>query len=145
MKLRLDWNVLYKMFTYLLAKSFFLSKFEFVLQDISNPNPYLPLLLCDYNARNTNLWCHDITTTIGAPLETTTTIYGIQQLIDGPTHILLALTSFSQISQNLLSTWEYILLFITIVNTKLPLVRPDLELTTFHLINVMSGILQKLA
>ena len=133
------------MFTYLLAKSFFLSKFEFVLQDISNPNPYLPLLLCDYNARNTNLWCHDITTTIGAPLETTTTIYGIQQLIDGPTHILLALTSFSQISQNLLSTWEYILLFITIVNTKLPLVRPDLELTTFHLINVMSGILQKLA
>ena len=32
----------------------FLSNFEFLLQDISNRNPYLTLLLGDYNARNTN-------------------------------------------------------------------------------------------
>ena len=31
----------------------FLSNFEFLLQDISNRNPYLTLLLGDYNARNT--------------------------------------------------------------------------------------------
>ena len=31
----------------------FLSNFEFVLQDISNRNPYLTLLLGDYNSRNT--------------------------------------------------------------------------------------------
>ena len=65
----------------------FLSNFEFLLQDISNRNPYLTLLLGDYNARNTNWWHHDITTTEGVQLETTTTIYGLQQLIDEPTHI----------------------------------------------------------
>ena len=66
----------------------FLSNFEFSLQDISNRNPYLTLLLGDYNARNTKWWHHDITTTEGIQLETTTTIYGLQQLIDEPTHIL---------------------------------------------------------
>ena len=30
------------------------------------------------------------------------------------------------------------------VNTKLPLLRPGLELNTLHLINFMSGIMQKL-
>ena len=33
-----------------------LSSFEFLLQDISNRNPYLKLLLGDYNPRNTNWW-----------------------------------------------------------------------------------------
>ena len=65
----------------------FLSNFEFLLQDVSNRKPYLTLLLGDYNARNTNWWHHDITTTEGIQLETTTTIYGLQQLIDEPTHI----------------------------------------------------------
>ena len=64
-----------------------LSNFEFLSQDISNHNPYLTLLLGDYNARNTKWWHHDITTTEGTKLETTTTIYGFQQLIDEPTHI----------------------------------------------------------
>ena len=65
----------------------FLSNFEFLLQDIFNGNLYLTLLLGDYNARNTKWWHHDITTTEGIQLETTTTIYGLQQLIDEPTHI----------------------------------------------------------
>ena len=52
----------------------FLSNFEFLLQDISNRNPYLTLLLGDYNARNTKWWHHDITTTEGTQFETTTTI-----------------------------------------------------------------------
>ena len=51
-----------------------LSNSEFLLQDISNRNPYLTLLLCDYNARNTKWSHHDITTTGGIQLETTTTI-----------------------------------------------------------------------
>ena len=53
---------------------YFLSNLEFLLQDISNHNLYLTLLLGDYNARNTK-WCHhDITATEGTQLETTTTI-----------------------------------------------------------------------
>ena len=65
----------------------FLSNFEFLLQDISNRNPYLTQLLGDYNARNTKWWHDDITITEGTQLETTTIIYGFQQLIDEPTHI----------------------------------------------------------
>ena len=63
----------------------FLLNFEFLLLDISNRNPYLTLLFGDYNARNTN-WRHHITTTEGIQLETTTTTYGLQQLIEEPTH-----------------------------------------------------------
>ena len=60
----------------------FLPNFEFLLQDIYNHNPYLTLLLDDYNARNTKCWHHDIAATEGVQLETTITIYGLQQLID---------------------------------------------------------------
>ena len=56
----------------------FLSNFEFLLQDISNRNPYLTLLFGDYNARNTKWWHYDITTTEGTQLEPTTTIYWLQ-------------------------------------------------------------------
>ena len=65
----------------------FLSNFKFLLQDIYNRNPYLTLLPGDYDARNTKWWHHDITTTEGIQLETTTTIYGLQKLINEPTHI----------------------------------------------------------
>ena len=41
----------------------------------------MALLLGDYNARNTKWWHHGITATEGSQLETTTTIYGLQQLI----------------------------------------------------------------
>ena len=126
----------------------FLSNFEFLLQDISNRNPYLTLLLGDYNARNTNWWHHDITTTEGVQLETTTTIYGLQQLIDEPTHIRKNSSSCNDlifVSQpTLLSIEEHILLFMKIVNTKLPLLRPGLELNILHLTNAMYQIMQKL-
>ena len=126
----------------------FLSNFEFLLQDISNCNPYLTLLLGDYNARNTNWWHHDIITTVGIQLETTTIIYGLQQLIDEPTHIRKnrssCMTWFSQIGQTVLSIDEHILLFMKIVSTKLPLLRPGLELNILHLTHPMSGIMQML-
>ena len=126
----------------------FLSNFEFLLQDISNCNPYLTLLLGEYNARNTKWWHHDISATKGTQLETTTTIYKLEQLIDEPTHIRktapLALTWFSQIRQTLLPIEEHILLFMKIVSTKLPLLRPNLKLNTLHLRNTMSEIMQKL-
>ena len=63
-----------------------LSNFEFLLQNISNRNLYLTLLLGDYNARNTKCWHHVITTTEWAQLETTTSINGFQQLVGEPTH-----------------------------------------------------------
>ena len=38
----------------LMSLSLFYQTFEFLLQDISNRDPYLTLLLGDYNARNKN-------------------------------------------------------------------------------------------
>ena len=49
--------------------------------------PLALIIFGDYNARNTKWWHHDITTIVGIQLEATTTIYGLQQLIDEPTHI----------------------------------------------------------
>ena len=54
------------------------------------------------------------------------------------------LTWFSKISQMLLLIVEHILLFMIIINTKLPLPRPHLESNTLHLINPMSGIMKML-
>ena len=92
-------------------------------------------------------WHHDITTTEGNQLETTTTICGLQQLIDELTHICKNSSSCIDLiftnSQALLSIEEHILLFMKIVNTKLPLLKPGLELNVLHLINAMSGIMQK--
>ena len=97
----------------------------------------------DYNTRNTKWWHYDNTTTEGTQLETTATIYGMNLLIFAKIAPLV-LTWFSQINQTLLSIEKHILLFMTIVNTKLPSLRPGLELNTLHPINAKSGIMQKL-
>lgn len=65
----------------------FLLNFEVLPQDIFNCNTYLTLLLGDYTARNTKCWHPDITTTEETQLKTATTIYKLQQLIDGPNQI----------------------------------------------------------
>ena len=59
----------------------FLSKFVFLLKDISNCNPHVTLLLGDYNLRYTKWQCHDVTITKRTQLETITTIYGLQQTL----------------------------------------------------------------
>ena len=56
----------------------------------------------------------------------------------------LSLTWFYQIWKTLLSTEEHILLFMKIVNTELPLLRPGLVLNILHIIKFMSEIMQKL-
>ena len=104
-------------------------------------------LLLGYNTRNTKWWYHDITTTNETQRETTTTIYGLQQLIDEPNHIHKNRSSCIDlifIHQSNLIVNSGTLLFMTIVNTKLILLRPGLEMNTLHLINLMSVILPKL-
>ena len=71
--------------------SLFYQTLSFCFRIFSNRNPYLPLILVDYNARNTKWWHHDITTTEGIQFET---IYGLLQLKDEPTHIRKNSSSF---------------------------------------------------
>ena len=58
--------------------------FEFAVQN----NPFLVVLLDDFNAKSSN-WCkNDITTTEGKAIENISSQFGLHQMINEPTHIL---------------------------------------------------------
>ena len=51
-------------------------------------NPFLVVLLGDFNAKSSN-WCkNDITTTEGKAIENISSHSGLHQVINEPTHIL---------------------------------------------------------
>ena len=72
----------------------FLSNFEFLLGYIANRNPFLRIIIGDFNARS-NSWCSsDKTTYEGKKLESLTSQCGFKQVISDPTHILESSSSY---------------------------------------------------
>ena len=66
----------------------FVSNFEFLLDHIANRNPFVSIIISDFNARSNN-WCSsDKTTYEGKKLESFTSQCGFKQVISDPTHIL---------------------------------------------------------
>ena len=66
----------------------FLSNFEFLLDYIANRNPFVSMIIGDFNARSNN-WCSsDKTTYEGKNLESLTSQCGFKQVISDPIHIL---------------------------------------------------------
>ena len=66
----------------------FSSNFEFLLDYIANCNPFVSIIIGDFNARSNN-WCSsDKTTYEGKKLESLTSQCGFKQVISDPTHIL---------------------------------------------------------
>ena len=66
----------------------FLSNFELLQDFITNRNPFVSIIIGDFNARSNN-WCSsDKTTYEGKKLEFLTSQCGFKQLISDPTHIL---------------------------------------------------------
>ena len=66
----------------------FLSNFEFLLDYIANRNPFVSIIIGDFNARSNN-WCSsDKTTYEGKKIESLTSQCGFKQVISDPTHIL---------------------------------------------------------
>ena len=66
----------------------YLSNFEFLLDYMTNRNPFVSIIIGDFNARSNN-WCSsDKTTYEGKKLETLTSQCGFKQAISDPTHIL---------------------------------------------------------
>ena len=56
-------------------------------------NPFLVVLLGDFNAKSSN-WCkNDITTTEGKAIENISSQFGLHQMINEPTHILKSSSS----------------------------------------------------
>ena len=66
----------------------FLSNFEFLLDYIASRNPFISIIIIDFNARSNN-WCSsDNTTYEGKKDESLTSQCGFKQVISDPTHIL---------------------------------------------------------
>ena len=66
----------------------FLSSFELLLDYIANRNPFVSIIIGDFNARSNN-WCSsDKTTYEGKKLESMTSKCEFKQVISDPTHIL---------------------------------------------------------
>ena len=55
--------------------------------DVSASNPFLIVTIGDFNAASSNWYTGDTTTFEGSEIETTTSQFGLQQIINEPTHI----------------------------------------------------------
>ena len=60
---------------------------EQTIVNINNGNPYISIFLGDFNARNTNWWEGDTDNCHGLDLDEITSHYGLEQIINSPTHI----------------------------------------------------------
>ena len=66
----------------------FADNFEFNLDNVTNKNPYLIVMLGDFNAKSSNWYKHDTTTYEGSKINARTSQFGLKQLIQEPTLIL---------------------------------------------------------
>ena len=65
----------------------FLSGFEQLLVNIEGFKPNSTILIGDYNAHSRSWWPSDTNTPEGMQLDALTSSYGLQQLVNEPTHI----------------------------------------------------------
>ena len=66
----------------------FLKNFELTLDEIHENNQFMTIVLGDFNAKSNN-WCKsDITSLEGSKVDTIANSYGLNQLIQEPTHLL---------------------------------------------------------
>ena len=67
---------------------YFLENFEIMLDLTSSTNPVFTAIPGDFNDRFSAWWTGDKNTSEGSQLESLTSLYGYQQSISRPTHIL---------------------------------------------------------
>ena len=68
--------------------SSFKDQLDDTLTRIENENPFLTLLLGDFNGRCSNWWADDIDNQCRIDIDNLTSFHGLTQLIDVPTHLL---------------------------------------------------------
>ena len=66
----------------------FLVSFEKLIGGIIAKNPLFALITGDFNARSTNQWKNDLSTSEGTQVDSPTTSYGLISIISDPTYIL---------------------------------------------------------
>ena len=79
----------------------FTDNLELTLDEVANHNPFLIVVLGGFNVKSENLYKHDKTSYKGAKIDALTSQFGLQQIIEEPTHILVE--SFSCIDLIFLS------------------------------------------
>ena len=67
----------------------FADNFELNLDKIANKNPYLLVVLGDFNVKSLNWYKHDKITYEGSKIDAITSQFGLRQLIKEPAHILI--------------------------------------------------------
>ena len=65
----------------------FADNFELTLDSIINKNPFLIVALGDFNAKTTNWYKNDINSYEGLKIDTITSQFGLQQIINEPTYL----------------------------------------------------------
>ena len=65
----------------------FCNNFELTLDAVSATNPFLIVAIGDFNAKSSNWYTDDTTTSEGSKIEAITSQFGLQQIINETTHI----------------------------------------------------------
>ena len=65
----------------------FIDNLELNLETLCQNNPFLITLIGDLNAKSKNCYCHDKSSHEGSAIENVTAKFGLQQIINEPTHI----------------------------------------------------------
>ena len=66
----------------------FADNLELTLDEVANYNPFLIVVLSDFNGKSENWYKHDKTSYEGAKMDTLTTQFQLQQIIKDPTDFL---------------------------------------------------------
>ena len=94
----------------------FINNFELNLDPVMTNNPFLTVILGDFNAKSSLWYNNDITTYEGSKIDGVTSQFGLQQIIKEPTHIIGV--SSSCINQIWLWNLEFILRYtLTVIIT----------------------------
>ena len=72
----------------------FIESLELNLESLVQRNPFLVVLIEDFNAKSSNWFCQDKTNYEGDAIENLTTRFGLHQMIKEPTHILDTSSSY---------------------------------------------------
>ena len=67
----------------------FADNLELTLDEVANHNPFLIVVLGDFNAKSENRYKHDKTSYEGTKIDVLTTQFGLQKIIEEPIHVLV--------------------------------------------------------
>ena len=81
----------------------FLNKLNLTMESITQKNPFLTVVIGDFNAKSSKWWIDDKTTQEGLKIENLLSQFSLSQVINEPTHISQNFNSCITNQQNLIT------------------------------------------